>query len=84
METSLSSLIFVGSLQLWQISIYTFYDFNYDLISSKFRECYSFCPSPFAKAADIKTHLSVCLSLCLSVTKTLTWLISSEVLMIEH
>ena len=37
---------------------------------------------------DIKTHSSVCLSVRpsvhLSVTKTLTWLISSEVLMIEH
>ena len=28
--------------------------------------------------------LSVCLSVSPSVTKTLTWLISSEVLMIEH
>ena len=43
------------------------------------------CPPPFAKAGDIKTHFSVCrLSLCLSITKTLTWLISSEVLMIQH
>ena len=42
------------------------------------------CPPPFVKAGDFKTHSSVCLSLCLSVTKTLTWLISSEVLMIEH
>ena len=43
---------------------------------------------PFAKAGDIKSHSPVCLSVrqsvCLSVTKTLTWLISSEVLMIEH
>ena len=39
-----------------------------------------YCPPPFAKAWDIKTHLSV----HPSVTKTLTWLISSEVLMIEH
>ena len=29
------------------------------------------CPPPFAKAGDIKTHSSVCLSLCMSVTKTL-------------
>ena len=46
------------------------------------------CPPPFAKAGDIKTHSSVCLSVrlsvCPSVTKTLTWLISSEVLMIEQ
>ena len=39
----------------------------------------SSCPPPFAKAGDIKTHLSV----RLSVTKAWTWLISSEVL-IEH
>ena len=46
--------------------------------------CY-FCPPPFTKAGDIKTHRpSACLSVRLSVTKTLTWLISSEVLMIEH
>ena len=32
------------------------------------------------KAGDIKTHSSV----RLSVTKTLTWLMSSEVLTIEH
>ena len=41
-------------------------------------------PRALAKAGDIKTHSSVLLSLCpslrLSVTKTLTWLISSEVL----
>ena len=47
-----------------------------------------YCPLPFAKAGDIKTHLSVrhsvCLSVHLSVKKTLTWLISSEVLMIEY
>ena len=47
-----------------------------------------FCPPPFAKAGDIKSHSSVRPSLRpsvpLSVTKTLTWLISSEVLMIEH
>ena len=42
------------------------------------------CPPPFAKAGHIKTHSSVRLSLCLSVTKTLTWLISFEILMIEH
>ena len=44
----------------------------------------SCCLLPFAKAGDIKTHSFVRLSLCLSVTKTLTWLISAEVLMIEH
>ena len=51
----------------------------------------NFCPPPFAKAGDLKTHSSrpsVCQSVCLSVspsvTKTLTWLIPSEVLMIEH
>ena len=48
----------------------------------------NFCPPPFGKSGDIKTHSSVCLSVSpsvsLSVTKTLTWLISSEVLMIEH
>ena len=45
-----------------------------------------FCPPPFAKAGDIKNHSSICPSVCLSVsvTKTLTWLISSDVLMIEH
>ena len=47
-----------------------------------------YCPPPFAKAGDIKSHSSVSLSVHLSVspsvTKTLTWLISSEVLMIEH
>ena len=51
-------------------------------------QCSSFCPPPFAKAGDIKTHSSVSLSVRLSVsssvTKTLTWLISFEVLMIEH
>ena len=45
-------------------------------------------PRALAKAGDIKTHSSVLLSvrpsLRLSVTKTLTWLISSEVLKIEH
>ena len=44
----------------------------------------SCCPPPFAKAGDIKTHWSLCLSVPLSATKTLIWLISSEVLMIEH
>ena len=49
-----------------------------------------FCPPPFTKAGDIKTHmlpsvlLSVRPSVRLSVTKTLTLLISSAVLMIEH
>ena len=47
-----------------------------------------FVPRALAKAGDIKTPSSVCPSLCpsvrLSVTKTLTWLISSEVLKIEH
>ena len=47
-----------------------------DLASLKFL----YCTPPFAKAGDIKTHSSV----CLSVTKTLTWLITSEVFMIEH
>ena len=41
-----------------------------------------FCPPPFAKAGDIKTNSSVRPSDCLSVTKTLTWLISFEILMI--
>ena len=47
-----------------------------------------FCPRTFAKlgGGGIKTHASVrllvCLSVPLSVTKTLTWLISSEVLKI--
>ena len=36
------------------------------------------------KAGDIKTHSSIHLSVCLSVTKTLTWLISYEVSVIEH
>ena len=41
----------------------------------------NFCPPHFAKAGDIlKTHSSV----PLSVTKTLTWLISSEAFKIEH
>ena len=48
----------------------------------------AYCPPPFAKAGKINTHssvyLSVRLSACPSVTKTLTCLISSEVLMIEH
>ena len=44
----------------------------------------SFLSPPFAKAGDIKTHSSVRPSVRLSVTKTLTWLISSEVFMIEH
>ena len=39
-----------------------------------------FVSPPFAKAGDIKTHSSV----RLFVTKTLIWLISSKVLMIEH
>ena len=47
-----------------------------------------YCPPPFTKAGGIKTHSSVGPSLCPSVrpsvTKTLTLLISSEVLMIEH
>ena len=37
-----------------------------------------------AKARDIKSHSSVCPSVCLSVTKTLSWLISSVVLKIEY
>ena len=45
-------------------------------------------PRAIAKAGDIKTHSSVCLSVPLSVrlsvTKTLTWLISSALLKIEH
>ena len=48
----------------------------------------SFLPPAFRESGNIKTHSSVCLFLCpsvrLSVTKTLTWFISSEVLMIEH
>ena len=47
-----------------------------------------FIPRALVKAGDIKTNSSICPSLCLSirlsVTKTLTWLISSEVLKIEH
>ena len=43
-----------------------------------------FCPPPFAKAGDIKTRSSVPLFVRLSVMKTLTWLISFEVLMIGH
>ena len=39
----------------------------------KFFKILFYCPLPFAKARDIKTHSSV----PLSVTKTLTWLISS-------
>ena len=39
---------------------------------------------PFAKAWDIKTHSSVCLPFSPPVTNTLTFLISSEVLMIDH
>ena len=41
-------------------------------------------PHALAKAGDIKTHSSFSQSVCPSVTKTLTWLISSEVFMIEH
>ena len=37
-----------------------------------------------AKAGNIEIYSSICQSLYLSVTKTLTWLISSEVLMIER
>ena len=44
----------------------------------------TYCPPPFANAENIKTHLFVCPFVRLSVTKTLTWLISSEVLMIKH
>ena len=49
-------------------------------------ECchYFYCPLLSRKPGDIKFHSSVPLSVCLSVTKTLNWLISSEVLMIEH
>ena len=36
------------------------------------------------KLIRLSVPLSVCPSVCMSVTKTLTWLISSEVLMIEH
>ena len=47
-----------------------------------------FCPPLSRKRGDIKSHSSVCLSVPLSVrlsvTKTLTWLISSELLKIEH
>ena len=47
-----------------------------------------FVPRFSRKRGDIKSHSSVCPSVRLSVrpslTKTLTWLISSEVLMIEH
>ena len=47
-----------------------------------------FCPRTFAKlgGGGFKTHSSACLLVCLSVplsvTKTLAWLISSEVLKI--
>ena len=41
-------------------------------------------PHALAKAGDIKTHSSVFLSVSPSVIKTLTWVISSEVLMIKH
>ena len=47
-----------------------------------------FVPRALAKVGDIKTHSSICPSICPfvhpSVTKTLTWLISSEVLKKEH
>ena len=43
-------------------------------------QCKHFCPRPLAKSGDIKTRLS----LCPSVTKILTWIISSDVLMIKH
>ena len=50
--------------------------------------CHYFCPPLSRKRGDIKSHSSVRPSLPpsvrLSVTKTLTWLISFEVLMIEH
>ena len=36
-----------------------------------------FCHLPFAKLGDIKTYFFIC-------HKNFTWLISSEVLMIEH
>ena len=56
------------------------------------RFCVDYCPPLSRKRGDIKSHSSVCLSVRpsvppsvrLSVTKTLTWLISSEVLKIEH
>ena len=41
----------------------------------------TYCPPPFAKAGELNLIRP---SVPLSVTKTLTWLISSEVLMIEH
>ena len=40
----------------------------------------NYCPPPFVKVGDIKTHSSV----RTSVTKTLTWLISSELFMLGH
>ena len=50
------------------------------------KDCYSvlyiikfYCPPPFAKVGDFKSHSSVCSSVCPSITKTLTLLISSEV-----
>ena len=43
-----------------------------------------FCPPLSRKQGDIKSHSSVRPSVRPSVTKTLTWLISSEVLKIEH
>ena len=45
---------------------------------------YFFVPLSLAKAREIKTHSFVHLSVCPSVTKTLTWLISSEALIIKH
>ena len=42
------------------------------------------CLAPIVKAGVIKTHSSVFLSVRLSVKKTLTWLIISAVLMIDH
>ena len=43
----------------------------------------SSCSTTLAKVGNIKTHASV-RRICLFVTKTLTWLIFSAVLMIEH
>ena len=44
-----------------------------------------FCPKPFAKAGNIKAHCpSLRRPVSLSVTKTLTWLMSTEVFIIDH
>ena len=48
-------------------------------ISRSVSNKHCFCPPPFEKAGDIKSHVFQSLCHDQSVTKTLTWLISSEI-----